>query len=132
MRRRFGVPPPLKWEAARSIKVIGNVTFAEGGLRAAWPGRHTPLGATWDGEGTNFSLFSEHSEWVELVLFDPQGKSIASYELAEYTDLCWHGYIHGVGPGEGPRGREAHVDHVDGDDRGHVVNPSGRRRGCPG
>ncbi len=69
-------------------------------MRAAWPGRHTPLGATWDGEGTNFSIFSEHSEWVELVLFDPDGKATASYELAEYTDLCRHGYVHGVGPGQ--------------------------------
>ena len=69
-------------------------------MRAAWPGRHTPLGATWDGEGTNFSLFSEHGEWAELVLFDTAGKASASYELAEYTDLCWHGYVHGVGPGQ--------------------------------
>ena len=70
------------------------------GLRAAWPGRHTPLGATWDGEGTNFSLFTEHADWVELVLFDPEGRPTASYELAERTDLCWHGYVHGVGPGQ--------------------------------
>ncbi|HEY8813112.1 MAG TPA: glycogen debranching protein GlgX [Candidatus Dormibacteraeota bacterium] len=69
-------------------------------MRAAWPGRHAPLGATWDGEGTNFSVFSEHSEWVELVLFDTEGQASASYELAEYTDLCWHGYVHGVGPGQ--------------------------------
>jgi isoamylase len=80
--------------------VIGDVALAEKGLRAAWPGRHTPLGATWDGEGTNFSLFSEHGDWAELVLFDTAGKATASYELAEYTDLCWHGYVHGVGPGQ--------------------------------
>ena len=69
-------------------------------MRAAWPGRHTPLGADWDGEGTNFSLFSEVADWVELVLFDDSGHSVASYELAEHTDLCWHGYVHGVGPGQ--------------------------------
>jgi len=69
-------------------------------LRAAWPGSHTPLGALWDGEGTNFSIFSEHSEWVELVLFDAEGRATSSYELAEYTDLHWHGYVPGVGPGQ--------------------------------
>ena len=69
-------------------------------MRAAWPGRHTPLGADWDGEGTNFSIFTEHADWVELVLFDVDGKATASYELGEYTDLCWHGYVHGVGPGQ--------------------------------
>src|SRR3979490_230272 len=69
-------------------------------LRAAWPGRHTPLGATWDGEGTNFSIFTERADWVELVLFDPEGEPTASYELAEHTDLHWHGYVQGVGPGQ--------------------------------
>ena len=39
-----------------------------------WPGKPFPLGATWDGEGTNFSLFSEHAERVELCLFDPKGR----------------------------------------------------------
>ncbi|HEY6379842.1 MAG TPA: hypothetical protein VI316_11755, partial [Candidatus Dormibacteraeota bacterium] len=39
----------------------------------AWPGLHTPLGATWDGEGTNFALFAEHAERVELLLFDRRG-----------------------------------------------------------
>jgi isoamylase len=69
-------------------------------MRAAWPGRHTPLGATWDGEGTNFSVFTERADWVELVFFDATGHAAASYELAEFTDLCWHGYVHGVGPGQ--------------------------------
>jgi isoamylase len=68
-------------------------------LKAAWPGRNFPLGATWDGEGTNFSLFSAGAEWVELVLFDEAGDSV-SYELAEKTDLTWHGYVYGVGPGQ--------------------------------
>ena len=40
---------------------------------AVWPGRPYPLGATWDGEGVNFALFSEHAEGVELCLFDPKG-----------------------------------------------------------
>ncbi|MHB8507571.1 MAG: glycogen debranching protein GlgX [Candidatus Dormibacteria bacterium] len=69
-------------------------------MKAAWPGRHHPLGATWDGEGTNFSIFAEHADWVELVLFDAEGKTTTSYELIEKTELTWHGYIYGVGPGQ--------------------------------
>ncbi|MFN2466038.1 MAG: glycogen debranching protein GlgX [Candidatus Dormibacteria bacterium] len=68
-------------------------------MKAAWPGRNFPLGATWDGEGTNFSLFSASAEWVELVLFDADGGT-QSLELAEKTDLSWHGYVYGVGPGQ--------------------------------
>ena len=41
--------------------------------REVWPGRPFPLGASWDGDGTNFSLFSEHAERVELCLFDDEG-----------------------------------------------------------
>jgi glycogen operon protein len=58
------------------------------------------LGATWDGEGTNFSVFAEHAEWVELVLFDRSGDVAATYELAERTEGHWHGYVFGVGPGQ--------------------------------
>ena len=43
-------------------------------VRESWPGRPFPLGATWDGGGTNFSLFSEHAEWIELCLFDEDGE----------------------------------------------------------
>jgi len=67
--------------------------------RAAWPGQHMPLGSTWDGEGTNFSVFSENAEAVELVLFDRDGEPEATYELVERTELHWHGYVYGVGPG---------------------------------
>ena len=44
-----------------------------------WPGRPFPLGATWDGEGTNFSLFSEHAERVELCLFDGNRETRVDY-----------------------------------------------------
>ncbi len=67
--------------------------------RAAWPGQNVPLGATWDGEGTNFAVFSEAAEAVELVLFDREGREEAVYELVERTELHWHGYVYGVGPG---------------------------------
>jgi isoamylase len=61
-----------------------------------WPGRPFPLGATWDGQGTNFSLFSEHAERVELWLFDEERR----LELTERTAFNWHGYLPGVGPGQ--------------------------------
>jgi isoamylase len=65
----------------------------------AWPGKPYPLGATWDGEGTNFSLFSERAERVELCLFDGDDRE-ARYELRERTAYNWHGYLPGVGPGQ--------------------------------
>jgi glycogen operon protein len=59
-----------------------------------WPGRPYPLGATWDGEGVNFALFSAHAEKVELCLFDRSGnREQARIVLAEYTDEVWHAYL---------------------------------------
>jgi glycogen operon protein len=58
------------------------------------PGSPYPLGATWDGLGTNFAVFSAHAQRVDLCLFDPQGKrQIATYTLPEFTDEVWHGYL---------------------------------------
>jgi len=65
-----------------------------------FPGKPYPLGATWDGEGVNFALFSEHAERVELCLFDSQGRrEIARLELPEQTDQVWHGYLPDARPG---------------------------------
>jgi len=64
-----------------------------------WPGRPFPLGATWDGHGTNFSLFSERAERVELCLFDDEGRE-TRVRLEERTAYNWHGYLPGVGPGQ--------------------------------
>jgi glycogen operon protein len=64
-----------------------------------WPGRPFPLGPTWDGQGTNFSLFSENAERVELCLFD-DGDRESRVELTERTAYNWHGYLPGVGPGQ--------------------------------
>jgi isoamylase len=63
-----------------------------------WPGKPFPLGAIWDGEGTNFSLFSEHAERVELCLFD-DADAETRIEVTERTALNWHCYLTGVGPG---------------------------------
>jgi glycogen operon protein len=64
-----------------------------------WPGDAYPLGATWDGEGTNFSVFSAAADRVELCLFDQRGGE-ARLDLPEVTAFCWHGYVPGVGPGQ--------------------------------
>jgi glycogen operon protein len=63
-----------------------------------WPGKPYPLGATWDGVGTNFSLFSEVATRVELCLFDANGVE-TKFDLVEMTGLIWHGYLPNVGPG---------------------------------
>ena len=61
---------------------------------AVWPGRPYPLGATWDGEGVNFALFSEHAVAVELCLFDAAGeREVARIGFGDYTDQVWHGYL---------------------------------------
>jgi glycogen operon protein len=64
-----------------------------------WPGKPFPLGPTWDGRGTNFSLFSENAERVELCLFDGEERE-TRHELRERTAHNWHGYLPGVGPGQ--------------------------------
>lgn len=58
-----------------------------------------PLGATWDGKGTNFALFSENATLVELCLFDQKGRE-TRLELKEVTNFTWHGYVPGIGPGK--------------------------------
>ncbi|MFS8493958.1 MAG: glycogen debranching protein GlgX [Actinomycetes bacterium] len=63
-----------------------------------WPGRPYPLGATWDGEGTNFSLFSEVADSVELCLFDDDGTE-TRIQMQEVDAFCWHAYLPGVGAG---------------------------------
>jgi len=66
-----------------------------------WPGRPYPLGSTWDGEGVNFALYSEHAEKVELCLFDVSGKrESARVTLPEQTDMVWHGYLPEARPGQ--------------------------------
>ena len=60
-----------------------------------WPGHPYPLGATWDGKGVNFALFSEHATGVELCLFDSPDaeKESERVRFTEYTDHVWHAYL---------------------------------------
>jgi isoamylase len=64
-----------------------------------WPGSPYPLGATYDGAGTNFSLFSEVATRVELCLFDDNNQQ-ACVDLPEQTAFIWHGYLPYIGPGQ--------------------------------
>jgi glycogen operon protein len=68
-------------------------------VRTVWKGRPFPLGASWDGDGTNFSLFSEHATGVELCLFDDEGRE-ERVAMAECTSDIWHCYLPAVGPGQ--------------------------------
>ncbi|MCC6531715.1 MAG: glycogen debranching protein GlgX [Burkholderiales bacterium] len=69
-------------------------------VTAIWPGRSYPLGATWDGEGVNFALFSEHAQQVELCLFSADGRrETQRITLRENTDHVWHCYLPEARPG---------------------------------
>jgi glycogen operon protein len=70
-------------------------------FNAVWPGRPYPQGATWDGEGVNFALFSEHAEGAELCLFDSRGRrELQRITLREQTDQVWHCYLPEARPGQ--------------------------------
>ncbi|MGD1867357.1 MAG: glycogen debranching protein GlgX [Phormidesmis sp.] len=63
------------------------------------PGTANDLGATWDGQGTNFAIFSENATRVELCLFDEKGEE-TRHELSEVYNFVWHGYFPSVKPGQ--------------------------------
>jgi isoamylase len=86
----------------------------------AWPGRPFPQGPRWDGNGTNFTLFSENAERVELCLFDDEDRE-TRIELVDRTAHVWHGYVSGVGPGQ-RYGFRVHGPYAPHD--GHRFNPS--------
>jgi isoamylase len=70
-------------------------------ITSVWPGKPFPQGATWDGEGVNFALFSEHAEGVELCLFDSRGRrELQRVPLREQTDQVWHCYLPEARPGQ--------------------------------
>jgi isoamylase len=69
--------------------------------RTVLRGRPYPLGATWDGSGVNFALYSERAERVELCLFEPKGRrELERLELRERTDFVWHCYLPDARPGQ--------------------------------
>ncbi len=99
-----------------------------------WPGTAYPLGATWDGSGTNFALFSEVADRVELCLFGGEGTGTAGgsaqptapageqrIELTEVDGFVWHCYLPGIGPGQ-RYGYRVHGPYDPG--AGHRCNPA--------
>ena len=65
-----------------------------------WRGNPYPLGATWDGSGANFAIFSENAEAVDLCLFDADGGNEQRVRMTEQTDLVWHCHLPDVRPGQ--------------------------------
>ncbi|MEX2587267.1 MAG: glycogen debranching protein GlgX [Actinomycetota bacterium] len=65
-----------------------------------WPGESYPLGATWDGIGINFALFSDHATGVDLCLFDADGTQIHRIAVTGRTADVWHVYLPDVAPGQ--------------------------------
>src|SRR4051812_3721725 len=92
-------------------------------MTRVWPGASAPLGATWDGEGTNFAAFSEHGQKVELCLFDHPGAATESERipLQERTDQIWHAYLPDVRPGQA-YGYRVHGPYAPAE--GHRFNPA--------
>ena len=85
-------------------------------------GTFSRLGASWDGRGTNFALFSANAEKVELCLFDNQGRrELERIELPERTEDIWHGYLNDVTPGQ-LYGYRVHGPYEP--ERGHRFNPN--------
>ncbi len=85
-----------------------------------WPGRPYPLGATFDGTGTNFTLFSEVAERVELCLLDADGVE-TRVDLPEVDAFVWHGYVPGLQPGQ-RYGFRVHGPYAPAE--GHRCNPA--------
>ncbi|REJ92354.1 MAG: glycogen debranching enzyme GlgX, partial [Planctomycetota bacterium] len=86
-----------------------------------WPGRPYPLGATWDGKGVNFAVFSEHAEGMELCLFGAAKEVREEHRirLTQRTDFVWHCYVPGLRPGQ-LYGYRAHGPYAP--QRGHRFN----------
>ena len=92
-------------------------------MMRVWPGRPSPLGATWDGEGVNFALFSQHAEAVDLLLFDrPNDEKEANrISIRERNGDVWHAYLPDCRPGR-LYGYRVHGPYAP--EEGHRFNPS--------
>src|SRR5262249_52444779 len=87
-RRMRDAPWSLGWPGCAHSGTLGPLSVT------VWPGAASPLGATWDGAGVNFALFSEHATGVELCLFDEQdgNREVARLRLGARDDQAWHRY----------------------------------------
>src|ERR1700712_2672966 len=94
----------------------------ETGIHRIREGLPHPRGATWDGAGTNFAVFSAHATKVEVCIFDESGElEIQRIALPEYTDQVWHGYLPALRPGT-PYGYRVHGPYEP--ESGHRFNPN--------
>jgi glycogen operon protein len=111
---------PSPWDASDDVPREARAQPPGVPVTEVWPGQPFPLGATWDGAGTNFSLFSENAERVELCLFD-EHEVETRIALRDCTAFHWHGYLPAVGPGQryGFRVHGPYDPHA-----GHRFNPT--------
>ncbi|MEC5396654.1 glycogen debranching protein GlgX [Uliginosibacterium sp. H1] len=90
--------------------------------QSVWRGTPYPLGATWDGMGVNFALFSQHAQKVELCLFNHDGRrELSRIEMIERTNFVWHCYLPGIRPGQ-LYGYRVHGPYEP--ENGHRFNPN--------
>src|SRR5438270_3951688 len=108
----------MNWRGHRSFAGPLRRTFMR-----VWPGRPYPLGATFDGAGVNFALFSEHATKVELCLFDGPDDEKPSHtiRITENTDHVWHAYLPDAQPGQ-LYGYRVHGPYEP--EKGHRFNPN--------
>jgi glycogen operon protein len=97
--------------------------FTTPSMTRVWPGSNAALGAQWDGEGTNFAIFSEHASGVELCLFDrpDDARERERIQLRQRTDQIWHAYLPDARPGQ-LYGYRVHGPYDP--ERGHRFNPA--------
>jgi isoamylase len=112
--------PEIAVGKGKSNVIVTTSPGEEWAMPEVWPGEPYPLGATWDGTGTNFALFSEVAQRVELCLFNDEGVQ-TSYFLPEADAFVWHGYLPGIGPGQ-RYGYRVHGPYDPA--RGHRCNPA--------
>src|SRR5262245_37657207 len=107
-------PPFRRWLRCFSFRSSSHMPVMEG--------RPFPLGATGDGRGTNFALFSTNARRVELCLVDPHGRrELERVALPERTDDIWHGHLPDVSPGQ-LYGYRVHGPYEP--EQGHRFNPN--------
>src|SRR5665213_1169312 len=103
--QRNGKPRPKPIAGADPAAAVGALSRARPLTMPAFAdaleaGHPYPLGATWDGIGVNFAVFSGHAEAIDLCIFDSSGRrEIARMRLPEWTDEVWHGYLPGAQSG---------------------------------
>jgi isoamylase len=118
--RRIDEGCPVADSATRTLNPVATSHQSPRVESEIWPGTAYPLGATYDGAGTNFALFSEVAERVELCLFDAEGTE-TRVTLPEVDGYVWHGYLPDIEPGQ-RYGYRVHGPYAPAE--GHRCNPN--------